>query len=66
MSRFSEDIMIKIADDEARIFVSEYDDTGIWMSLYRNRASAGVTMTVEEAKQLIAALQTVVDAQLAV
>ena len=62
MSNSFEDIMIKINDDDSRIFVSEYDDTCVWMSLYRGRASTGVTMTTEEAKQLIAALQTVVNA----
>jgi hypothetical protein len=63
MSTTPEEVMVKLSDDGARIFVSEYDDNSIWMSMYRSRANASVVITPEEAKELIAALQTFVDAK---
>jgi hypothetical protein len=63
MSATPEEVMVKISDDGANIFVSEYDDTNIWMSVYRRRANASVVLTTEEAKQLIAALQSFIDAK---
>ena len=63
MSTASEDLMVKLSDDGANIFVSDYSRDTIWMSVYRSRANASVIMTTEEAKELIAALQTFVDAK---
>lgn len=53
------DILIK-ASNGANIFVDTHED-GVWLSLQVHGGSAYTSMTVEQARQLIAALQNVVD-----
>ena len=48
--------------DNLRLSVSEWDEGGVWMHLMQGTWSYGLTLTKEEAKQLIAGLQEIVDA----
>lgn len=40
-----------------RIFIDSWDDNGVWFGLREGSASMSVTLTNEEAKALIEALQ---------
>jgi len=53
------DISIKTSEG-TRVNVDQFDDS-VWLSIQLSNGSAYTTMTVEQAKQLIAALQNVVD-----
>jgi hypothetical protein len=55
------DLQVAIKTDGVTVNVDKFDE-GVWLSLQLRRGSAHTTMTVEQAKQLIAALQNVVDA----
>jgi hypothetical protein len=48
--------------DNARLSVSNWDDDGVWMHLMQGTWSFGLTLTKEEAQQLIAGLQEIVEA----
>jgi hypothetical protein len=46
-------------EDEVRLSVSEWDETGVWLSLQASHGSFNVTLTKSEAQQLLAGLQAV-------
>jgi hypothetical protein len=46
---------------ERVVFVDKYDDDELWLSIQINGGGANCTLTFEQAKQMIAALQTVID-----
>jgi hypothetical protein len=46
-------------EDEVRLSVSEWDETGVWMGLQASHGSFNVTLTRAEAEQLLVGLQAV-------
>jgi len=46
-------------EDEVRLSVSEWDETGVWMSLQASHSSFNVTLTRAEAEQLLVGLQAI-------
>jgi hypothetical protein len=50
------------AQDDQRIYVDQYDD-GVWISLHHQHGSSNVVLDREQAKDLIAALIRIVDAE---
>ena len=42
-----------------RVSVSEWDETGVWMSLQASHGSFNMTLTKAEAEQLLVGLQAV-------
>lgn len=53
-------ISLKDTECYSRVFVDQFDDDKVWMSLYGRRGSMAVIMERDEAKQLIEALQQLV------
>lgn len=49
------------ARDNHTVFVNPYDD-GVWMSIYGRDGSYRVILTTEQAKQIIEAMQAVIEA----
>lgn len=55
-------IKIKANEDYGNVHIDRYSDDSIWFSLYKSRASLAFVLSVDEAKAIIAGLQTAVDA----
>ena len=53
-------IMIKTREGTRTIHIDEYTDNEIWISIQLNGGSASTSMTLEQAKQMIAGLTTIV------
>ena len=53
-------IMIKTREGERTIFLDEYDDNQVWISIQIAGGGAQTSMTLEQAKQMIAGLTTIV------
>lgn len=53
-------IMIKTREGERTIFLDEYDNNQVWISIQINGGGANTSMTLEQAKQVIAGLTTIV------
>jgi hypothetical protein len=53
------DTSIKTVDGD-RVNVSQFDD-GVWLSIQVSGGSAYTTMTVAQAKELLEALQTIIN-----
>jgi hypothetical protein len=47
--------------NERTVFVDKYDDGEVWLSIQISGGGANCTMTFEQAKQMIAALQAVIN-----
>jgi len=56
----SEDLTISTKNN-VRVSVSEWDDGGVWMFLQGRQASMSTTLTREEAQQLVANLQLLLE-----
>ena len=57
------DLQTKIkAKDDQRLYVDQYDD-GVWISLHHQHGSSNVVLDREQAKDMIAALIRIVDAE---
>ena len=57
------DLQTKIrAQDDQRVYVDEYEG-GVWLSLHHQHGSSNVVFDKEQAKDLIAALIRIVDAE---
>lgn len=52
----SESTLIK-GQDNVNVFVDEYDEGGIWLSIQTRFGGAHCTLTAENAKAMIVALQ---------
>lgn len=53
-------IMIKTRQGERTIFLDEYTDNKVWISIQIAGGGAHTSMTLEQAKQMIAGLTTIV------
>ena len=53
-------IMIKTRDGERTIFLDHYDDKQVWISIQIAGGGAHTSMTLDQAKQVIAGLTTIV------
>lgn len=54
---------ILLHDGERRMFVDQYEDSGVWLSLSVKGGSAYCSMTIEQAEKVVDALQRVIEAQ---
>jgi hypothetical protein len=53
---------IKTNEDTRVIYIDRYDDEFAWLSIQVSGGGASVTMTLDQAKRVIAGLTTVVEA----
>lgn len=53
-------IMIKTREGQRTIFLDEYDDNQVWLSIQVSGGGAQTSMTLEQAKAMIAGLTTIV------
>ena len=53
-------IMIKTREGERTIFLDHYDDKQVWISIQASGGGAHTSMTLDQAKQMIAGLTTIV------
>jgi hypothetical protein len=53
-------IMIKTREGQRTIFLDEYDDNQVWISIQVTGGGAQTSMTLEQAKAMIAGLTTIV------
>jgi hypothetical protein len=53
-------IMIKTREGQRTIFLDEYDDNQVWLSIQMSGGGAQTSMTLEQAKAMIAGLTTIV------
>jgi hypothetical protein len=53
---------IETRDYDRRIYVDKYDDNEVWLSIQLNGGGANCVLSVDQAKDMIAALIRVVDA----
>lgn len=53
-------IMIKTREGERTIFLDHYDDNQVWISIQMSGGGAHTSMTLDQAKQMIAGLTTIV------
>lgn len=54
------DHTVRLSDKETRINVDTFDD-GVWLAINMNRSSARTVLTKDEAKELIDALNKIVN-----
>ena len=57
------DTWVTASEGERRVCVSAYEDEGVWLSITVKGGSAYCSLTIEEAQQVIAGMQRVIDAQ---
>jgi len=50
---------IKTTDDDRRVFVDKYDDGVVWLSVSVSGGGANCTLTFDQAKAMIKAINTV-------
>jgi hypothetical protein len=48
-------------ENDVRVSVSEWDEAGVWMGLQASHGSFNVTLTKDEAEQLLAGLQAILE-----
>ena len=53
-------IMIKTREGQRTIFLDEYEDNQVWLSIQIHGGGAQTSMTLEQAKAMIAGLTTIV------
>jgi hypothetical protein len=53
-------IIIKTREGERTIFLDEYDNNQVWISIQINGGGAHTSMTLDQAKQMIAGLTAIV------
>jgi hypothetical protein len=53
-------IMIKTREGQRTIFLDEYDDNQVWISIQVSGGCANTSMTIAQAKAMIAGLTTIV------
>jgi hypothetical protein len=53
-------IMIKTREGQRTIFLDEYDDNQVWLSIQVAGGGAQTSMTIAQAKAMIAGLTTIV------
>ena len=53
-------IMIKTREGKRVVFLDEYDNNEVWLSIQVAGGGASTSMTLEEAKKMIAGLTTIV------
>lgn len=53
-------IMIKTREGERTIFLDHYDEKQVWISIQTSGGGAHTSMTLDQAKQMIAGLTTIV------
>ena len=56
-----EDLQTAVKAEDATVFIDQFDD-GVWLSLQVHRGSANCVLTKDQARELIAALNKVVEA----
>jgi hypothetical protein len=52
-------------EDEARVCLSRWDETGVWLGLQVPGASMGIVLTRAEAAHMMAGLQALLDKEAA-
>jgi len=53
-------VMIKTREGRRTIFLDQYDNNEVWISIQLAGGGASTSMTLEQAKQMIAGLTTIV------
>lgn len=54
---------IKTTEPYEAVFVNKYDDNELWLSIQMPSASARTVLTFDQARQMMAAIQRVLDAK---